>query len=136
MFTLDSNFNQLRFAIQLLYNGIEAVLLVESFGWIEVYYNGLPKYCPQLCKAIKDAVSSCADLLSYEPSALECTVTVLCQLPHSKQYRKSPPHPVNLKKEPEEYYAHCSIETHLSGLLTDERQTCWLTTEGITCSFN
>ena len=92
---------------------------------MEVYYDGpLSDYCCPLLAAIKDAISSCADLLSYEPSALDCEAIVPCNQQHST---KSCFHPIQLCNDVTEgYIANCSIEPHLSFKVTDERQTCWL----------
>ena len=114
------------------------MLLVERFHWIEVYYSGLlSKYCLPLRELIEEAISSCADLLSYEAVALECIATVPCRQEHTTTGKKqehlcsssnagSAFHPTILRKEPNGYIALCPVQHHLTNILTDEKQTCWL----------
>lgn len=120
---------QLRYAVQLIWQK-EGVLLIDSIDWIVVYYNGLiNQHCVPLCKLIQNAISSCANLLSYEPSALKCTPTVPCQHEHTLPLMPFHPTELGKKQDSELYISHCPLERNLSEYISDPRQTCWLTSD-------
>ena len=117
---------QLRYAV-LLYSEdlFGSVLLVDRFYWIEVYYNGVTKNCFKLRKVIREAISSCADILAYDEGALKAEVTVPCKQDHSESGYKL--HPVIISWDDDPPLMRCSIEKQLPTLeIIDERQTCWL----------
>ena len=119
---------QLRYAV-LLYSEdlFGSVLLVDRFYWLEVYYNGLNENCFKLRKIICEAISTCADILSYNKDAIIAQVTVPCQQEHILRVHDNKVHPVVLSMDKNPPIIRCSIEKELPTLrLTDERQTCWL----------
>ena len=120
-FIINGKVEQLRHAIDLFSKDLCArVLLIEEFEWIEVHFWGDRNNCHALKAAILEAISSCADLLAYNPSELEVDVKVLCQLPHEKG--PYPLHPVIINEK--KHKVNCSYETHLCEDLTAS-QSCW-----------
>lgn len=135
LFSLDSRSptfpRQLRYAVKLYSEDlVGSIFLFDTFNWIEVYYTGLTENCPVLHEIIKIAVSSCAKILAYDNLALDCMVTVPCQLKHRFKETNLKMHPVtiSLKKTPP--IIGCSIETELPSVpLTNCRQSCWFTSK-------
>ena len=90
-------------------------MLVEEFGWIEIYFNGMIRDCCTVRDAVKEAIQPCAKLLGYKPSALQYDLLPLCVLPE----HKDKPHPV-LNVELKEKSGFCKSLVNLS-----EKQLCW-----------
>lgn len=114
---------QLRQAIDLFSEDLCArVLLIEEFEWIEVHFWGDRNNCLDLKAAIIEAISSCAELLCYDPSVLEVDTKVLCQLPHQGSY---PLHPVIINEE--KHKINCPHETNLCENIENlsASQSCW-----------
>ena len=119
-FIINGKAEQLRHAIDLFSEDLCArVLLIEEFEWIEVHFWGDRRNCLNLKAAIIEAVSSCVELLAYDPSVLEVDTKVLCQLPHQGSY---PLHPVIISKE--KHKINCPHETNLCESLSAS-QSCW-----------
>lgn len=135
-FELSSGFKQRRFAIQLFSEDlVGAVLLVEEFSWIEVYYTGLPmKYCHRVLQVVKESISSCAELLSYDPAALDCVSTLLCHKTHTID-EGTESHPVILKSVIDGgMVVNCSVERQIPAwTLTNPKQYCWFNAQGTFC---
>ena len=87
--------NQLRYGVKLVSDELGgSLLLVDSLSWIEVYFTGIPiNNCSIICRTLDEAVSSCADPLSYDPSALKFTVSLLCRHPDHMTDLNTQPHP-------------------------------------------
>ena len=63
---------QLRYAIEFSSKELTgSLLLVEEFGWIEIYFNGIVCDGFKICNVIEEAIAPCAGLLGYKPSALQ-----------------------------------------------------------------
>ena len=119
---------QLRYAV-LLYSEdlFGSLLLVDRFYWVEVYYNGLSENCFFLRCIICEAISTCADILTYNKDAIIAQVTLPCQRKHLLSVHDNKLHPVVLSMDKDPPVIRCSIEKELHTLkLTDKRQTCWL----------
>ena len=67
-------------------------MLVEEFGWIEIYFNGMVCDCCIVRDAVKEAIEPCAKLLRYKSSALQYDLLPLCVL---TQHRQDKLHPVS-----------------------------------------
>ena len=119
-FIINSDMEQLRHAIDLFSKDLCAqVLLIEEFEWIEVHFWGDRNNCLDLKTAIIEAISSCAELLAYDPSVLEVEPKVLCQLPHQGSY---PLHPVIINEK--KHKINCPHERNLCESLSAS-QNCW-----------
>ena len=119
-FIINSDMEQLRHAIDLFSKDLCAqVLLIEEFEWIEVHFWGDRNNCLDLKTAIIEAISSCAELLAYDPSVLEVEPTVFCQLPHQSSY---PLHPVIINEK--KHKINCPYERNLCESLSAS-QNCW-----------
>ena len=119
-FSINDKAEQLRHAIDLFSEDLCArILLIEEFEWIEVHFWSDRNYCLDLKAAIIEAISSCAELLAYDPYVLEVDTKVLCQLPHQRSY---PLHPVIINKK--ECKINCPHEANLSKDLSAS-QNCW-----------
>ena len=97
---------------------IGSLLLVEEFGWIEIYFKGKQHDCCIVHDVIKEAIKLCAELLGYKPSALQYDLLPLCSLPEHKQEKF---HPVSNVKDRN---AFCEGMINLT-----EKQLCWFTSK-------
>ena len=97
-FIINGKVEQLQHAIDLFSKDLCAqVLLIEEFEWIEVHLWGDRNNCLDLKTVLIEAIlSSCAELVAYDPSVLKVDTKVLCQLPHQGSY---PLHPVIINKK-------------------------------------
>ena len=119
-FSINGKREQLRHAIDLLSEDLCAqILLIEEFEWIEVHFWDDRNNCLNLKAAIIQAISSCAELLDYDPSVLEVDPKVLCQLPHEGSY---PLHPVIINEN--KCKINCPYEPNLCKDLLSS-QSCW-----------
>ena len=129
-FFIDSNSRsfpqQLRYAVRLYSEDLlGSLLLIDAFKWIEVYFNGFIENCPVLRQIIKEAISSCADLLAYDHGSLEVTVTLPCHQEHFIDALEF--HGVILKYDQGRHIAKCSEDEDVPPfVITDKRQVCWL----------
>ena len=130
LFFIDSNSRsfprQLRYAVRLYSEDLlGSLLLIDAFKWIEVYFKGFIENCPVLRQIIRDAISSCADLLAYDHELLEVTVTLPC---HQKHFIDALSfHSVILKHDQGRHIAKCSEDEDVPPfVITDKRQVCWL----------
>ena len=72
-----------------------------------------------------EAVSSCANPLSYKPSALKFTVSLLCRHPDHMTDLSIQPHPAKLIHSK---YVHCTLMKELEPLPLDtEKEGHWFT---------
>ena len=118
-FSIDGKAEQLRHAIDLFSKDLCArVLLIEEFEWIEVHFWSKNNHF-DLKAAIIEAISSCAELLDYDPSVLEVDTEVLCQLRHEGSY---PLHTVIINEK--KHKINCPRETNLCQSLSTS-QSCW-----------
>ena len=112
---------QLRYAIKFSSKELTgSLLLVEEFGWIEIYFNGEIHDCHIVCNAIKEAIKPCAGLLGYKPSALQYDLLFPCGLPEHKKRRLHLVANVNCDKS----QAKCTRTYPLT-----EKQLCWFTSK-------
>ena len=129
-FFIDSNSHffpqQLRYAVRLYSEDLlGSVLLIDAFKCIEVYFNGFIENCPVLRQVIREAISSCADLLGYDHKSLQVTVTLPCHQDHF--IRVSSSHGVILKYDEGRHIAKCSEDEDVPPfVVTEKRQVCWL----------
>ena len=101
------------------------VLLVDNFKSIEVYFTGLPEKCPFVREAIKEAIATCTELLSYDNKDLKILVTLACRQKHRKDDGKL--HGVRLRPDNNRFLANCLVESEIATfIITDPRQLCWL----------
>ena len=105
-------------------NGL--ILLVDSLSWMEVYFTGIPSSnCSVIRQTLDEAVSSCANPLSYEPSALKFTVSLLCRHPDHMTDLSIQPHPANLIYSK---YVQCTVMRDLEPIPLDtEKEGHWFT---------
>ena len=97
-----------------------AVLLVDRFDIIEVYYTGFTKHCFLLREVIISAVYSSAEILAYD---VNINSSVACVRKHINDTKL---HPITVSKG-SPLLIGCSVETELPPLeLTKETQRCWL----------
>ena len=102
-----------------------SVLLVDNFKSIEVYFTGLPEKCPFVREAIKEAIATCTELLSYDTEDLKILVTLACRQKHRKDDGKL--HGVRLRPDNNRFLANCLVESEIATfIITDLRQLCWL----------
>ena len=115
---------QLRYGIKLYSDDLlGSVLLVDCFYWIEVYFTGLPENCPILRQVMKEAISSCAELLDYDVKAVEIEVTLPCLEKHKVDDDKI--HGVVIKYNHGRYIGQCPVESEITFEVTEKRQLCW-----------
>ena len=116
---------QLRYAVKLYSEDLfGAVLLVDRFDIIEVYYTGHTDNCFLLRQIILNAVSSSADLLRYD---VKIDANVSCTREHIVSINDTRLHPVSISWQRSPPLIGCSVESELCPLeLTNERQRCWL----------
>ena len=118
---------QLRYGVKLVSDELGgSLLLVDSLYWVEVYFTGiLSTNCSAIHCAINEAVSSCADPLWYEPSALKFTVSLLCRHPDHITDLKIQPHPAKLIHSG---FVQCTLMTELEPIPLDtEKEGHWFT---------
>ena len=119
--------NQLRYGVKLVSDDLEGLLLlVDSLSWMEVYFSGIPiSNCSIIRDTLDEAVSSCADPLSYDPSALKFTVSLLCRHPDHMTDLNIQPHPAKLIYSK---YVQCTIMRQLEPIQLDtEKEGHWFT---------
>lgn len=101
-----------------------SVLLVDSLCWIEVYFTGDPNKCSVIFDIIEEAITSCAEPLCYEPSALKFTVAFLCR--HA-DHGSIPSHPAELY--PRTRKVKCTLENESELIPLDpekRREAPWI----------
>ena len=136
LFKLDDRCTQLRYSVGLCFDG-GSLLLVDSFTWMEVYYTGnvvminiiithtyvgiLPeKYCTVIRKVLDEAISICAELLSYEPESIQYIPAVLCRQKHSDDVKV---HTVDIKNY---LFGVCTIDNTMPPWkVENEKELCW-----------
>ena len=103
-----------------------SLLLVDSLSWMEVYFTGIAiSNCSIIHHTLDEAVSSCADPLSYEPSALKFTASLLCRHPDHMTDLNIQPHPAKLIHSK---YVQCTLMTELEPIPLDtEKEGHWFT---------
>ena len=119
---------QLRYSVKLYCEELGgSVLLVDSLTWIEVYFTGLPtNNCRSLNYIIEEAVSSCAEPLLYEPTALRFTVGILCRHPDHVNDSSITPHPAKLIPPPTFQHVQCTLMCELKPVPLDaEMEAPW-----------
>ena len=118
---------QLRHAVKLYSEELcGSVVLCDNIESIEVYFTGLPKHCYRLRKVILKALLAGAELLSYDNNVLETSALVCCSRKHEMVDSDKKPHPVKVFPKESPLMVGCSLETGLSPVTLDERQSCWL----------
>ena len=113
--------------MKLLSNDLEGlILLVDSLSWMEIYFTGIPSSnCSVIRHTMDEAVSSCANPLSYEPSALKFTVSLLCRHPDHMTDSSIKPHPAKLIYSK---YVQCTLMRELEPIPLDtEKEGHWFT---------
>ena len=119
--------NQLRYGVKLASDELGgSLLLVDSLSWMEVYFTGIPSSnCSVIRHTMDEAVSSCANPLSYKPSALKFAVSLLCRHPDHMTDLSIQPHPAKLIHSK---YVHCTLMKELEPLPLDtEKEEHWFT---------
>ena len=103
-----------------------SLLLVDSLSWMEVYFTGIPSSnCRVIRHTMDEAVSSCANPLSYEPSALKFTVSLLCRHPDHMTDLSIKPHSAKLIYCK---YVQCTLMRELEPIPLDaEKEGHWFT---------
>ena len=81
------------------------------------------KYCTVIRKVLDEAISICAELLSYEPESIQYIPAVLCRQKHSKKVKV---HTVDIKNESNYLFGQCTIDhTMPPWKVEDEKELCW-----------
>ena len=93
-------------------------MLVEEFGWIEIYFSGETQDCCAVRDAVEEAIGPCAKLLGYKPSALQYDLLFACCLPEHKDRKLHLVESVNIDT--------CKAKCNRTYPLT-ERQLQWFT---------
>ena len=110
---------QLRYAIEFSSKELSgSLLLVEEFGWIEIYFNGMVRDCCTVRDAVKEAIEPCAKLLGYKLFALQYDLLFACCLPEHKDRKLHLVESVNLTA----HETKCNRTYPLT-----EKQLCWFT---------
>ena len=94
-------------------------MLVEEFGWIEIYFSGETQDCCTVLNAVKEAIGPCAKLLGYKASALQYDLLFACCLPEHKDRKLHLVESVNIDT--------CKAKCNRTYPLNIERQFCWFT---------
>jgi hypothetical protein len=109
---------QSRYVIELSSKGLTgSLVLIEKFRWIEVYFNGMIYDCVKVREVIEEAIGPCAEVLSYEESALEYDILPLCT--YSEQHKDNKQHPVS------EIFLENRIAKCGNPFPLNKRQLCW-----------
>ena len=120
---------QLRYAIKLFSHDLGGtVLLIDAINWMEIYFTGLPQdNCSILRHIIEESIKRCAEILSYDESAVEFHLGLPCPHNHSKHgIRKHAHHPAYIKPSSHHVIATCSIMKELPPVeLTEARYVMW-----------
>ena len=83
----------------------------------------LEKYCTVIRKVLDEAISICAELLSYEPESIQYIPAVLCRQKHSKEVKV---HTVDIKNEFNCLFGQCTIDhTMRHWKVEDGKELCW-----------
>ena len=81
------------------------------------------KYCTVIRKVLDEAISICAELLSYEPQSIQYIPAVLCRQKHSKEVKV---HTVDIKNEFNCLFGQCTIDhTMRHWKVEDGKELCW-----------
>ena len=101
-----------------------SLLLVDYLSWMEIYFTGIPSNnCNIVRHTLDEAVSSCAGPLSYDPSALTFTVSLLCRHPDHMTELNLQPHPAKLICSE---YVQCTLMRELEPIPLDtEKEGHW-----------
>ena len=129
-FEIDScseSSRQLRYAIRLFSHDLGGtVLLVDAIKWMEIYFTGLPHNCSILRHIIEESIKECAEVLSYDESAVEFYFGLPCPHNHSKHRIVAKHHPAYARPSAEHVEAICSIKKELPPIvLTQDKHVKW-----------
>ena len=113
---------QLRNAVRLACSLGGAVLIVDNHCWMEIYYSGESSLCPEVRRAVFDAILFAGTKLHYSDLLVSKQEGFMCSL-----CTGSPAHPCTVTTLPnDKVQATCSQDQSLSGILTDRRKLVWL----------
>ena len=87
------------------------------------FITGILEKCTVIRKVLDEAISICAELLSYEPESIQYIPAVLCRQKHSKKVKV---HTVDIKNEFNRFNGYCTIDhTMPPWKVENGKELCW-----------
>ena len=101
----------------------------DNYGYNLHYVKGIAERCTLIRKVLDEALSTCAELLSYEPESIQYIPAVLCRQRHSEKVKV---HTIDIKNESNFLFGQCTIDhTMPRWKVEDEKELCWFSSTDI-----